>query len=85
MKRKAPKCVKCHKPMKRMYTKNSYKLEGKYKTYWKEIGWICKHVYYPYVIIDINKEYFGISKLIPYNDHDIKELFVALNKIFKKY
>ena len=86
MKTKTPRCIKCNKVMKRIYTKGSYKLKGKYRTFWNPIGYVCNHTYYPYVILDsLKKDYNITNYLIDIYDIDFRLLLEALNKIFKKY
>lgn len=48
---KSSKCPHCHKPMKVFYTKESYKMNGKYKRYFKKVGYICNHIFNPMIIL----------------------------------
>ena len=84
MKTKLPRCIKCNKVMKRIYTKNSYKFDNKYKTIWNPIGYICNHTYYPYIIIDSLKKDFDLTNyLIDIYDIDFRLLLEGLSKLFR--
>ena len=85
MKRKNPKCVKGGKVMKVIYTKETYKMDNKYKTFWSKKGYICNHIYYPMIIIDYHKKYGITNYLIDSMDIDLRLLLNAIYKIFKIY
>ena len=85
MKTKNPKCIKCNKPMKVIYTKSSYKLNDKVKTFWSKEGYICNHIYYPFVKLTKYKQYVKDSYLISIYDTEVRDLLKALKKIFSFY
>ena len=88
MKTKQPKCVKCNKPMRVIYTKRTYKYNNKYKTFLSKEGYICNHLNYPIVLAewDIPSKHIKYSNyLISVDDIDLYELLKALDKIFKFY
>ncbi len=86
MKTKNPKCIKCNKVMKVIYTKRSFKYNNKYRTYWSKEGYICNHLYYPFVILTpMNSTKYEVqfeNYLISVHDIDIKNLLESLEKIF---
>ena len=88
MKTKIPKCIKCRKPMRAIYTKRTYKYDNKYKTFWSKEGYICNHLNYPIVITEFdipNKQKKFFNYLISVYDIDLEMLFKALNNIFEFY
>ena len=86
MKTKNPKCIKCGKVMKVIYTKRSYKLNGKYRTYWSKEGYVCNHIHYPFAILtpikhkELSSKY--LSYLVSIYDIDNRKLLKSLKKIF---
>ena len=57
IKTKIPKCVICKKPMRVIYTQRSFKIDGKYKTYFQKEGYLCSHIHQPIAILTAYKQY----------------------------
>ena len=86
MKTKNPKCPICKKVMKVIYTKKTYKYNGKYKTYWQKEGYLCNSFYQPVVkitaYVDISKGKAKPNYLIGIYDIETRHLFDAIDNIF---
>lgn len=81
MKTEIPKCIKCNKVMRTIYTKRTYKHNNKYKTFWSKEGYICNHLYTPYVILIPHKDFKNY--LVDIYDSEFKRLIKSIKKIFK--
>ena len=83
--------------MKVIYTKETYKLDNKYKVYWSKVGYICNDIHRPHIRITTytetineirkknNKPLVNVDNyLISVYDIQIYRLLKKLNKLFPK-